>query len=217
MRKLLLVVIGFILFSGMLKAQELTVTGKVTGAEDGLEIIGATIVIKGNLTSGTISDLDGNYQISATSSDTLVFSYIGYAGQEIPIGSKTTINITMIEENILIEEVVVTALGMKREKKALGYSVQEVDGEEFQEIKELDIVNSLSGKVAGVNITQAGGALGGGGARIVIRGETSLAGNNDPLFVIDGIPGSSNDAAPDDIAEKTKRNRNNLGQLANYV
>ncbi len=199
MRKLLLLTIGFIAFIGVLSAQELTVTGKLTGADDGLEIIGATVIIKGNPSSGTISDLDGNYQISASSNDTLVFSYIGYAGQEIFINGRTIIDISMSEENILIEEVVVTALGMKREKKALGYSVQEVDGEELKQSKELNVLNSLSGKVAGVNITQGGGGLNGGGARIVIRGETSLAGNNTPLFVIDGIPGSSNDVASDDI------------------
>ena len=203
MRKLLLLTIGFIAFIGVLSAQELTVTGKLTGADDGLEIIGATVIIKGNPSSGTISDLDGNYQISASSNDTLVFSYIGYAGQEIFINGRTIIDISMSEENILIEEVVVTALGMKREKKALGYSVQEVDGEDLKQTKELNVLNSLSGKVAGVNITQGGGGLNGGGARIVIRGETSLAGNNTPLFVIDGIPGSSNDVASDDIESIT--------------
>jgi TonB-linked SusC/RagA family outer membrane protein len=199
MRKLLLISFGLTAFIAALSAQELTITGKVTGAEDGLEILGATILVKGNISSGTISDLEGNYQISASATDTLVFSYIGYATQEIFINGRTTIDVSMAEENILIDEVVVTALGMKREKKALGYSVQEVDGEELKQSKELNVLNSLSGKVAGVNITQGGGGLNGGGARIVIRGETSLAGNNTPLFVIDGIPGSSNDVAADDI------------------
>lgn len=199
MRKLLLITIGFTAFIAVLSAQEQTISGRVTGADDGLGIIGATVIIKGNPSSGTISDLDGNYQISASASDTLVFSYIGYATQEVFINGRTTIDVSMAEENILIDEVVVTALGMKREKKALGYSVQEVDGEELKQSKELNVLNSLSGKVAGVNITQGGGGLNGGGARIVIRGETSLAGNNTPLFVIDGIPGSSNDVAADDI------------------
>ena len=89
---------------------------------------------------------------------------------------------------------------MKRERKSLGYSVQEIGGESIGKTKELDVVNSLSGKVAGVNITQGGGGLGGGGARVVIRGETSLAGSNGPLFVIDGIPAGSNDVASDDVA-----------------
>ena len=130
MRKLLLITIGFTAFIAVLSAQEQTISGRVTGADDGLGIIGATVIIKGNPSSGTISDLDGNYQISASASDTLVFSYIGYATQEVFINGRATIDVSMAEENILIDEVVVTALGMKREKKALGYSVQEVDGEE---------------------------------------------------------------------------------------
>lgn len=199
MRKLLLMIFGFISVFDMISAQDVNVSGKITGAEDGMEIIGATVVIKGNITSGTISDYEGNYQISAGPNDTLVFSYIGYATLEIPVKGRTTIDVSMTEENILIDEVVITALGMKREKKALGYSVQEVDGEDLKQTKELNVLNSLSGKVAGVNITQGGGGLNGGGARIVIRGETSLAGNNTPLFVIDGIPGGANDVASDDI------------------
>ena len=199
MKNITLIAMGLFTFLGIVNAQENTITGKVTSAEDGLEVLGATVVIKGNPTSGTITDFEGHYRINASPGDTLVFSFVGYATVEVPVEGRNAIDVIMAEDNILIEEVVITALGMKREKKALGYSVQEVDGEELKQTKELNVLNSLSGKVAGVNITQGGGGLNGGGARIVIRGETSLAGNNTPLFVIDGIPGGANDVASDDI------------------
>ena len=199
MNKLLLIAICIILYFPVLNAQTSPVSGVVTGADDGMGIIGATIVVKGDITTGTITDFNGNFQISCSANDTLVFSFIGMATQEIPVDGRTTIDVVLEMEKIQLEEIVVTALGMKREKKALGYSVQEVDGAEVQATKELNVINSLAGRAAGVNITQGGGGLNGGGARIVIRGETSLAGNNTPLFVIDGIPGGSNDVASDDI------------------
>ena len=188
MRKILPIAICAMLFFPDLNAQTNTVTGNVVSADDGMGIIGATIVVKGDITTGTITDVDGNFQISCSANDTLVFSFIGMATQEIPVDGKTTIDVILEMEKIQLEEIVVTALGMKREKKALGYSVQEVDGAEVQATKELNLINSLAGRAAGVNVTQGGGGLNGGGARIVIRGETSLAGNNTPLFVIDGIP-----------------------------
>lgn len=199
MRKYIGITVLLLLFGGFLSAQENIITGTVTSAEDGMPIIGATIVVKGAPSSGTISGPEGNFKISASPTDTLIFRFVGFTTQEIPVNNRSDIGVIMAPDRILIDEVVVTALGMEREQKALGYSVQEVDGEDLQQTKELNIINSLSGKVAGVNITQGGGGLSGGGARIVIRGETSLAGNNTPLFVIDGIPGSSNDVASDDI------------------
>ena len=199
MRNFILIVIGLAVFSFNLKAQQNTVTGKVTSADDGLEVIGATIVIKGRSTSGTISDYEGNYQISVSPEDTLIFSFVGFATLEIPVRERTSIDVSLSEDNILIEEVMVTALGMKREEKSLGYSIQKVNGEEVAKVKEIDVINALSGKVSGVNIIQSDGQIGGGGSRIVIRGESSLAGNNDPLFIINNIPGNPNDIAPDDI------------------
>ena len=199
MRNLIVLALALVTLSAGLKAQQISVTGKVTSADDGLEVIGATIVIKGRTGSGTITDFEGNYSIMAAGTDTLVFSFVGYATTEIPVEGRSVIDVSLAGDNIMIEELVVTALGMKRDKKALGYSVQEVAGEDLKQSKELNVVNALSGKVAGVNITQGGGGLNGGGSRIVIRGETSLAGNNTPLFVIDGIPGGSNDVAADDI------------------
>lgn len=191
--------ISMILFFGTLNAQEINVYGRVTDSKDKLGIIGATILVKGNSVKGTITDTNGNYNINVSTNDTLSVSYIGYHTLDIPVGGRKKIDVILSETDILIDEFVVTALGMKREKKALGYSVQEVNGADLQKTKELNVLNSLSGKIAGVNITQGGGGLDGGGARIVIRGETSLAGNNTPLFVIDGVPGEANDVASDDI------------------
>ena len=199
MRNFILIAIGLVVLSATLNAQQNTITGKVTGAEDGMEVIGATIVIKGRSTSGTISDYEGNYQISVSPEDTLIFSFVGFATLEIPVRERTSIDVSLSEDNILIEEVMVTALGMKREEKSLGYSIQKVNGEEVAKVKEIEVVNALSGKVSGVNIIQSDGQIGGGGSRIVIRGESSLAGNNDPLFIINNIPGNPNDIAPDDI------------------
>jgi TonB-linked SusC/RagA family outer membrane protein len=199
MKKLILLLLCPSLFLCQIQAQENLISGNVKSADDGLGIIGATIVVKGDIGTGTITDLNGDYRISCLSNDTLIFSFVGYATQEIPVDNRTIIDVVLNIETIEMEEIVVTALGMKREKKALGYSVQEVEGETVQATKELDVINSLAGRAAGVNITQGSGDLGGGGSRIVIRGETSLAGNNTPLFVIDGIPGGSNDVAADDI------------------
>lgn len=176
-----------------------TITGKITTEDAPEGLPGVNIIIEGT-TEGTISDLDGNYTIEVPNdSCTLVFSYIGYLTEKMTVSGKTVIDMAMIPDIESLAEVVVTALGIKREEKALGYSVQKVKGEEVAKVKELDVVNALSGKVSGVNIIQADGSIGGGGSRIVIRGESSLAGNNDPLYIINGVPGDANDIAPDDI------------------
>ncbi len=187
-------------FFNLLFGQTQTIKGTVLSSEDNLGLPGVSIYLKNKESLGTISDFDGTYEINGAPADTLVFSYISFQTLEKAIGAMTTIDVSMLPSAVLIDEVVVTALGMKREKKSLGYSVQEIGGESIGKTKELNVVNALSGKVAGVNITQGGGGLGGGGARVVIRGETSLAGNNGPLFVIDGIPAGSNDVASDDVA-----------------
>jgi TonB-linked SusC/RagA family outer membrane protein len=178
----------------------MTVNGVVTDASNNEELIGVTVYPIGNLSSGTATDYDGSFQLNANVGDTLIFNFLGYVETKILVATESVINVAMEPETMELDEVVITALGMKREKKSLGYATQEVDGESISETRELNMVNSLSGKVAGVNITQGGGGLGGGGARIVIRGETSLSGGNGPLFVIDGVPGGSNDVASDDIA-----------------
>jgi len=174
------------------------ITGKVVSAEDKQGIPGVNIIKKGTST-GTITDIDGNFSIAAQKNDILQISFVGMQSQEITIKDKTNIDVVLEPLSEELSDVVVTALGLKREEKALGYAVQKVGGDEIAKVKELDVINALSGKVSGVNIIQADGSIGGGGSRIVIRGESSLAGNNDPLYIINGIQGNANDIASDDI------------------
>ncbi|QHT71928.1 SusC/RagA family TonB-linked outer membrane protein [Rhodocytophaga rosea] len=164
-----------------------TITGNVTSQDDGQALPGVNVLLKGS-TTGTTTDPDGNYSLSVPDAEgTLVFSFIGYAPQEVAIGGRTTINVVMAQEAQALNEVVVTALGIEREKKALAYSVSEVKGSEFTQAREVNVANALSGKIAGVNAT--GMATGpGGSSRIIIRGNGSLAGNNQPLYVINGMP-----------------------------
>ena len=165
-------------------AQQKTVSGTVSD-ENGLPLIGATVVISGT-SSGTTTDFDGNYKINANTGDVLNFSYVGYADQNITVGASNTINTTLQPDNTL-DEVVVTALGIKREEKALGYSVQTLKGEGLTEARESNISNALSGKIAGVQVTGTSGSVG-ASSRIVLRGNSSITGNNEPLYVVDGVP-----------------------------
>ena len=164
---------------------QITVSGVITDADTGAPIPAITVVEEGT-TNGTSADFDGNYTIDVPSNATLRFSSIGYTTQSIAVNGRTTINVVMQEDTEMLGEVVVTALGIKKETRALGYSITEVAGEEISEIKQVNAINSLQGKIAGVNITQnATGAA--GSSRIVIRGPSSF-GNNQPLYVVDGIP-----------------------------
>lgn len=163
--------------------QDDKVTGTVVDAEGGL--IGATVKIKGT-NVGTITDLDGNFTLEAKKGDVLVISCIGYATQEVKV-TGAPINVTMADDDVVLSEVVVTALGIKRESKALGYGVSEIKGEELTKAKETNVVNSLAGKVAGLVVQQtAGGAS--GSTHVQLRGTTEMTGNNQPLYVIDGVP-----------------------------
>lgn len=166
-------------------AQERTVTGQVTD-ENGLSLPGASILVKGS-SYGTISDVDGTFSLSVGSGATLVFSFTGYSTQEIAVGDQSVINISLQPEARALSEVTVTALGIKRERKALGYSAQNVSAEELSLARETNVINSLSGKVAGLQISRAPGGLG-ASSRIVIRGNNSLGRNNQPLIVVDGVP-----------------------------
>ena len=179
--------LALLFFIGMqaVNAQR-TISGKVTSSEDGSPIPGVTVVVK-NTTTGTTTNVEGKYELTLTrDAKTLVFSYVGRVTQELPIGTNNTLDVALEPDILSIEGIVVTALGITREKKALGYAVQDVTGDDINAAKETNIVNSLSGKVAGVQVINASGAVG-SSARITIRGNNSF-GNNQPLFVVDGVP-----------------------------
>ena len=161
------------------------VTGTVTDS-NGDPLIGVSVIIKGTQ-MGTQTNIDGEYSINASSGDVLKFSYIGYTTQEIKVASATTINVTMQEDNKVLDEVVVTALGIKRSEKALTYNTQQINAGEITAVKDANFVNALSGKVAGLNINSSSAGIG-GGSKVVLRGSKSLSGNNNALYVIDGIP-----------------------------
>ncbi|MFP4093706.1 MAG: SusC/RagA family TonB-linked outer membrane protein [Cyclobacteriaceae bacterium] len=170
-----------------LLAQDRTVSGKVTSAEDGSSLPGVNVLVKGSST-GTVTDVDGNFRLSVPSDDaTLVFSFIGLQTQEVEVGSRSTLDVQMQPEFSELSEVIVTAVGIQREKKALGYAVTEIEGENISQRSEPDIARALNGKVAGVQVQGAGGATG-GNTNITIRGNSSLTGNNQPLYVVDGVP-----------------------------
>ncbi len=162
------------------------ISGTVTAAEDGSGLPGVSVRIK-NTTKGTQTDAMGKYSIEASKGDVLQISFIGYELQEITVGSQSVINASLSSDARVLQEVVVTALGIQRSEKSLGYAVTNVSGEELSQSKETNVVNALAGKVAGVQITGAPSALG-GSSRITIRGANSFLGNNQPLFVVDGIP-----------------------------
>lgn len=171
------------LFSVTAWAQQ-KVTGTVTG-EDGVPLIGVSVMEKGT-SSGTSTDVDGKYSIEVASGATLVFSYTGYTTVETAVGAESTIDVSM-KEGITTDEVIVTALGIEKSTKALTYSVTEVDPSSFSDARETNVVNSLAGKVAGVNVAStATGA--GGSSRVIIRGNNSISGQNQPLYVVDGVP-----------------------------
>ncbi|AKP54090.1 SusC/RagA family TonB-linked outer membrane protein [Cyclobacterium amurskyense] len=179
-----------LLFLEEVKAQDPIVRGTVTSSEDGQVIIGATLLLQGGQATnqGTVTDVNGQYSLSVQGPEsTLVISSIGYISQTIKVGNRSEINIQLDPDISELSEVVVTAFGIKREKKALGYSVQEVSTEELTQAREPNVVNSLKGKVAGVHVNPTSGGPG-GSSYVVIRGNSSLTGNNQPLYVVDGIP-----------------------------
>jgi TonB-linked SusC/RagA family outer membrane protein len=169
-------------------AQSKTVSGTVTDS-DGLPLPGVNILVQGT-TSGTQTDFDGNYSISATSGQVLVFTYIGQKEARVTVGASDTYNVQMEEDAQALEEVVVTAQGIKREKQALGYAVSTVGEDQLEQRTEGDVGRILRGKASGVNITQQSG-VSGSGTNIIIRGYQSFSQNNQPLFIVDGVPFAS--------------------------
>jgi TonB-linked SusC/RagA family outer membrane protein len=161
------------------------ITGKVTD-ENGVVLPGVSIMIKGT-NSGTTTNSNGSFQINAKSDQTLIFSFIGYIKQEVSIGSREVINVSLNSSQTQLDEVVVTALGITKDQKTLGYATQIVDSKNLATAKELNVANSLIGRVNSLEITKSGSGLG-GSTRVVIRGDRSITGNNQALIVVDGVP-----------------------------
>lgn len=181
MKKLLLV-LGLALFSVSVMLGQRTVTGKVTD-QSNEALIGASVLVKGT-TSGTVTEIDGTYSVRVPEGGTvIVFSYTGFETVEVTLGASNVVDVVM-QEGVTLETAVVTALGIERDEKSLGYATQEVGGDEVSRVKDFNFINSLSGKVAGVNIKRSNQL--GGSANVVIRGYKSLTGNNQALFVVDG-------------------------------
>ena len=215
-----LFMVCFFCTASMAFAQNKTISGTVTSKEDGLPIPGASVKIKGTSTGGQ-TNLNGKYTISAPEGSTLIFSFIGYASQSFVVGNKTAIDVVLISDSKALSEVVVTANAITREKRSLGYSAPTVKADELTQGGSPSAISSLTGKVAGVNITSSS-ATPGSSSRIVLRGGSSISGNNQALIVVDGLPidnstiiggGDSrssvdfgnrgNDINPDDIASVT--------------
>ncbi len=188
MKKSTMLLLCLLLSIGWTVAQTVKVNGTVISDEDGQPIIGAAVTVRGASNVGTITDMDGRYTMDVPSSaKTLVISYVGMRSEEIAVTDKHVT--TILHPNLALDEVVVTALGISREKKALGYAVTEVSGDEMLKSRGgvSNPINALQGKVAGLQIAGGSGSMG-GSSKILIRGTSSISGNNQPLFVVDGVP-----------------------------
>src|SRR5690554_3019990 len=164
-----------------------TIRGTITDASSGEPIIGASVLEKDTENNGTTTDFDGLFELTAqTESPVLIISYVGYQTIEVPYNGEEMLNI-QIQGGLALDEIVVTALGIEREKKALGYSVQEIGGPDLVVARENNIANAISGKVAGLQVIRGSNGPA-GSSKIVLRGNNSLTGDNQPLIVIDGIP-----------------------------
>jgi len=175
------------LVAGVSAMAQHTVSGKVTSSVDGSPLPGVSVLVKGT-TTGTSTDVDGRFTVTVPDNNSiLVLSFIGYTTQEVPVGSQTDISVQLSEDAKQLGEVVVTALGIEREAKSLSYAQQTVDGSALTQARDLNILNSLSGRAAGVDIKKSSSGPG-GSTKVVLRGNKSMSGGSQPLFVIDGIP-----------------------------
>ena len=178
--------VSFLFLTANLFAQEKEIKGTVTSKADGSPLPGVNAFVKGASNNGTQTDFDGNYSLTVSTGDIIVFSYLGLKTAEVTVGTFSTIDIQMEEDTESLDEVIVTALGIKKERKALTYSAQDVKGDDLTRVKQTNPINSLSGKSAGLTITRSSSGVG-GSTKVVLRGNSSTT-NNDPLYVIDGIP-----------------------------
>jgi TonB-linked SusC/RagA family outer membrane protein len=209
----------FIVGITFVHAQKRQISGTVTGADDGETLPGVSVVVKG-ATIGTVTDSDGKYSLEVPAdAKVLQFTFVGMKMKEMPIGASNTIDVSMEVDALKVEEVVVTALGISRQQKSLGYAATSVQAEEFGKRSSVDAMNSLQGRIAGVSVT-SGGGMPGASTKVIIRGYSSISGNNNPLYVIDGVPidnssrvdgyftgldygNRANDINPNDIASMT--------------
>ncbi|MEO1714632.1 MAG: carboxypeptidase-like regulatory domain-containing protein, partial [Bacteroidota bacterium] len=212
-----ILMLAMLLWSVGLQAQQ-TISGQVLdGGPKGEPLYGVSLFVVGQEEQGTSTDLDGRFSLEVQDAEaTLTFTYLGYATQEISLNGRTEIIVILTEDAQLLDEVVVSAIGIERSKKALGYATDEVAGDQVVSARETNLVAALSGKVAGVDVINSSGQPG-ASANIVIRGRTSISDSNAPLFVVDGVPidnsyAGSNftdqsnraiDIDPNDIAEIT--------------
>ncbi|TVQ14403.1 MAG: SusC/RagA family TonB-linked outer membrane protein [Bacteroidetes bacterium] len=207
MRRILFLT-GLLLLAGITaQTQTRRISGMVTDASDGTSLIGVTVMIKGT-TSGTTTDIDGRYELTVNQGDILVFRFIGMVTEEVVVRDQQTLNVALMPDIATLEQVVVTALGIKREERLLTYNVQSLQADEIVSSRQENLVNALQGRVSGVQISSTSGAPG-AASEIILRGATSVDGDNQPLFVIDGVPisnasvrGTTNRAAdinPNDI------------------
>jgi TonB-dependent SusC/RagA subfamily outer membrane receptor len=217
MKKFLLVCLTAVLAlaSSELWAQERTVTGRVTSSEDGSSLPGVNVVVKGT-TSGTVTDAEGNFKLPVpSSSSALIFSFIGLTTTEVVVGDRSVVDVSLSLDVTQLSEVVVTALGLEKNRDEIGSATSQVSGTSISNSGESTLINGLSGKASGVNIVRSSGDPG-AGSYIQIRGQSTITGNLQPLIIVDGVPISNsslgggvdgvvqqsrlNDLNPDDIA-----------------
>ena len=199
MRQGVVLLLGLMLSLGAFAQR--TVSGQVTDAVTGEALAGVTVQVKGT-TGGAFTDENGRYTVTVPDNNSvLVFSFLGFGTQEVTIGDRNSLSVNLTEEALTTDEVVITALGIERDKKELTYAVQDVDTDELALARDLNVVNSLSGKVAGISISRSGSGVG-AASRVILRGNRSIIGNSQPLYVVDGVPilGDITDVNPDDIA-----------------
>jgi len=208
MKRTILLLVGFFFVWQFGFAQKAVITGTIISKEDGLPIIGASVVEKGT-TNGTITNFDGVYTISVSPDATLVFSYVGMEKIERKVSGTSTLNLELVSNAISIDEVVVTAMGVKSEKKKLNFAVQTVNSDALTDSRSANFVNSLQGKVSGVSVTNSGGSPN-AGSQIILRGISSInpSQSNEPLLIVDGMPisGGGSSASiinPNDIENVT--------------
>ncbi|MGF1560393.1 MAG: SusC/RagA family TonB-linked outer membrane protein [Flavobacteriaceae bacterium] len=200
MKKLFLFLV-LVLGTYPMLAQSKTISGTVTDASDGSPLPGVNVLVQGT-TNGTQTDFDGIYTIEASEGDVLIFSFIGMAGQNATVGSSNTLNVSLSEDASKLDEVVVTALGIQRQQKSLSYANQQVETKELTQARSINVLEGLSGKVAGISVTRSTSGVG-APAKVLLRGNRSIGGSSEPLYVVDGIllNGDINNISPDDIQE----------------